>query len=159
MSAEERNQRIAARTAVFAKDVGVWDAEVVIRPGPGAAPFQTKGVSENRRIGGGHWLVVDYKTESGFEGHGIYGWDDEKGTYVGTWVDSMQTSMSRSEGTWEADTRTMTFVTELHYEGRTIRYREVTQTIEDGLQVYRNLLAAPEGELEMIKTTYRRRKS
>jgi hypothetical protein len=160
MSAEdERTKRIASRTAVFAKDVGVWDAEVVMHPVPGAAPLQMKGVSDNRRIGNGHWLVIDYKAESGFEGHGIYGWDEAKGSYVGVWVDSMQASIAQSQGTWNAETRTMTFLTELSHEGRTIRYREVTQTLEDGVQVYRNLLATPDGgELEMIKTTYRRRK-
>jgi hypothetical protein len=143
---------------VFEKDVGLWDAEVEIHPGPGAPSLKMKAVSENRRIAGGRWLIVDYKADTGFEGHGVYGWDDARGIYVGTWVDSMQTAIARSEGSWDPATRTMSFVTEISHQGRVLRYREVTQTIEDGVQVYRNLVPATDGgEFEMIRATYRRR--
>lgn len=63
-------EQIAARTAVFEKDVGVWDSEMEIRPAPGAPTARQKGVSTNHLIGG-RWLVVDYRADSGFEGHGI----------------------------------------------------------------------------------------
>ncbi len=145
-------------TAVFAKDEGVWDAEVEIRPGPGAPVVRQKGVSTNRRIGGGRWLIVDYRAESGFEGHGVYGYDAAKGKYTAAWVDSMQACIARSEGDWDPATRTMTFVTEATHGGRTIRYREITQTLPDGTQVYRNLVPTPDGgEFEMIRSVYRRR--
>ena len=91
-------EKIAAATAVFAKDEGTWDAEMEIRPGPGAEPLRQKGVSTNKRIGGGRWLVVDFRAETGFEGHGIYGWDASTEKYTGVWVDSMQTAISRAEG-------------------------------------------------------------
>ena len=149
---------IAMATAVFEKDVGVWDAESEIHPGPGAAPVRQVGVSTNRRIGGGRWLVVDYRTEGGFEGHGVYGWDAAKGKYTGVWVDSMQTSIARSEGTWDPAMRTMTYVTETTIGDRTVTYREVTETREDGTQLYRNLMPTPDGgEFEMIRIVYKRR--
>jgi hypothetical protein len=149
---------MADPTAVFDKDVGVWDAESEIRPGPGAPPIRLKGVSTNRRIGGGRWLVVDYVADGGFEGHGIYGFDPDRQKYTGIWVDSTRTAISHAQGTWDANTRTMTFVTEVVHDGRTIRYREITETLADGSQIYRNLVASPDGgEFEMIKTVYRRR--
>ncbi len=41
--------------------------------------MRQKGVSTNRRIGDGRWLIVDYRAEGGFEGHGVYGYDAAKG--------------------------------------------------------------------------------
>ena len=52
----------------------------------------------------------------------------------------------------------MTFLTEATHLGRTIRYREITQTVDAKTQVYRNLVpTADGGEFEMIRITYRKR--
>jgi hypothetical protein len=153
------DEKIAAATAVFAKDEGVWDAEMEIRPAPGAAPLRQKGVSTNRRIANGRWLVVDFRADSGFEGHGIYGWDASSEKYTGVWVDSMQTGISRAEGNWDPGTKTMTFHVEATHGGRTVRYREETRTQPDGSLFYRHFVPAPEGgEFEMIRTIYRKQR-
>lgn len=158
MSDPKLEEKIAAMTAVFAKDEGVWDAETEIRPGPGATPLRTKGVSANKRIGGGRWLVVDYRTDSGFEGHGIYGWDARAEKYAGVWVDSMQTAISRAEGSWDPATKTMTYHVEATHGGQKVRYREETRTQPDGSLLYRHLVPTPDGgEFEMIRTIYRKR--
>jgi hypothetical protein len=134
------------------------DAEVDVTLAPGVPPIHQKGVTTNRLIGGGRWLVVDYKADSGFEGHGVYGWDPSAGNYVGVWVDSMQSSIARSTGAWDPATRTMTFQSEATHQGQTVRYTETTQAIEDGTQVYRNLVPTPDGgHFEMIRSVYRRR--
>ncbi len=159
MSTSSLEEKIAAATAVFAKDEGTWDAETEVHPGPGAPPMRSKGVFTNKRIGGGRWLVVDYRSDSGFEGHGIYGWDADSERYTGVWVDSMQTAISRADGTWDPATKTMTFHVEVTHGGDKVRYREETTTLPDGSQVYRNFVPAPGGgEFEMIRTTYRRRR-
>ncbi len=158
MTDPKLDEKIAAATAVFAKDEGVWDAEMEIRPAPGAAPLRQKGVSTNKRIAGGRWLVVDFRAESGFEGHGLYGWDASTEKYTGVWVDSLQTAISRAEGSWNPTTKTMTFHVEAAHGGQKVRYREETQTQPDGTQVYRHFLPTPDGgEFEMIRTLYRRR--
>ncbi len=141
---------------VFEKDVGTWDADVEVHPAPGAPSVRLKGVSTNRLVG--RFLVVDYSADSGFEGHGFYGWDPAKQRYTGAWIDSMQECIGRSEGSWDAATRTMTFETEATHDGRAIRYREITQTRADGTQLYRNIVKLPDGsDFEMIRTVYRRR--
>lgn len=149
-------EKLALAVKVFEKDVGTWDAEVEVRPAPGAEVVRQKGVSINRIVGD-RWLVVDYHAEGGFEGHGIYGWDSSTGRYTGAWVDSMQTSIARSVGSWDPERRTMTFETETKHGDRVIRYREITETLADGSQVYRNVFATPDGEHEMIRTIYRRK--
>lgn len=158
MNDPKLEERIAAATAVFAKDEGVWDAETEVRPGPGATPVKSRGTFTNRRIGGGRWLVIDYRSDSGFDGHGIYGWDAGTGKYTGVWVDSMQTAISRAEGSWNPATKTMTFHVEVTHAGQLVRYREETTTLPDGSQIYRNLVPTPDSaEFEMIRTVYRRR--
>lgn len=158
MSDNALSQTIAEATEVFQKDVGDWEVTMEIRPAPGAPPIVIRGTSANRRIGGGRWLVIDHKAESGFEGHGIYGWDASTGKYTGAWVDSTQTCITRSEGTWDAAARTMTFVTTGTHGEKPIRYREITESKEDGTRVYRNLVPMPNGEeFEMIRAVYRRK--
>lgn len=150
-------RRLAEAVAVFAKDVGVWDIELTVTAAPGAASVLQRSTAENRIVGE-RWLISDHRGESGFAGHGIYGWDDEKRVYTGIWIDSVQSSMARSLGTWNALERTMTVVTEFSHQGKILRYREITQTVEDGLLLYRNLVPTPDGgEFEMIRGNYRRR--
>lgn len=145
---------------VLAKDVGTWDADLVVQQAPGAEPSRTKGVSRNRMECGGRWLVVDFTADSGFTGHGVYGFDPAKGRYVGLWVDNMRSFAAVSEGTWDADARTMTFVTEAAVQGRSLRWREITTTEADGLQTMVTLFPGPDGtEHEGIRITYRRRPS
>jgi hypothetical protein len=137
---------------VFRKDVGTWDAELEIRPEPGQPPQRSQGVSVGRLIAGGRWLVVDFKNQTtGFEGHGVYGWDAAKKKYVGTWVDDMRASLTVLEGDWDPAQRTMTF----HAE----RWREVTTTVDDDTQIYRLFFPGPDGkDFEMMTVTYRRRR-
>ncbi|MFZ5892388.1 MAG: DUF1579 family protein [Myxococcota bacterium] len=156
-SDEERARRIATATRVFDKDLGTWDAKSEIFPAPGAAAIHQRGVAENRLVAG-RWLVTDYRADSGYEGHGVYGWDDVKGQYVGTWVDSMGGSIARSVGIWDPATSTMTYVTEAGDAPNVRRYREITRTISDGVHVYENLVpAADGGEFLLIRIEYRRR--
>jgi hypothetical protein len=139
---------------VLTKDVGIWDAEITIRM-PGAPPQQSHGVSKNRLICDGLWLVMDFKNETtGFEGHGVFGYDLQKKKYVGTWVDPMRSFLAPMEGTWDAATKTMTFVV----DHPPMKWRETTQTVDDATLLYRIFMAPPgQPEAEVMTVTYRRR--
>jgi Protein of unknown function (DUF1579) len=143
---------------VLAKDVGTWDADVVVRMG-GGPPQSSRGVSVNRLVCGGLWLVCDFRNEtSGFEGHGVFGYDPKKGRYVGTWVDPMRTFLAPMEGTWDAGAKTMTFI--VHHEGPRgpVQWRETTQTVDDVTQIFRVFMAQPgAAEAEVMTVTYKRR--
>lgn len=154
------NIPLAPEHRVFEKDVGTWDAEIEVRMGPGAEPQRSKGVSVNRLVGGGAWLVTDYQTDSGFEGHGVYGFDQTKQKYVGTWVDTMRRFMVVAEGEWDAERKRMSFRGEASMpDGRVLRWREETTTVEDGHQIFRSFMPLPDGtEFEMMTVNYRRRR-
>jgi Protein of unknown function (DUF1579) len=147
----------AAALGVFEKDVGEWDVELQVTPYPGADINRTAGVAVNRMVGG-RWLVSDLTTDSGFTGHGVYGWDPAQRAYVGIWVDAMSGGIAQGTGGWDEASRTMTYDFEVELQDQMVRYREVTQALEDGTQVYRNLRTMPGGrEHEIIRATYRRR--
>lgn len=146
---------------VLKKDVGVWDAAVEIRLGPGVPPQLSKGVAHNRLACGGLWLVSDFKNETtGFEGHGVYGFDPRKDRYVGTWVDPMRTFLAVGEGTFDPASRTMTMWFETTGpQGKPMRWRETTETRDGDTQVFRSFLPGPDGaEHEVMTVTYVRRR-
>jgi hypothetical protein len=147
----------AGAVARLADDVGAWDVNLEIRPGPDVEPIVTTGVATNRLVGG-RWLVVDISTASGFEGHGVYGWNPTIGSYVGSWVDSMGPSIAEAVGSWDPDSRTMSYEVAVAYQGQTIVYREVTLRPDADTREYQNLMPAPDGtEFPAITATYRRR--
>ena len=147
----------AAALAVFQNDLGEWDAELEVTPYPGADVNRTTGVAVNRLVGG-RWLVTDLTTESGFSGHGVYGWDPAQRAYVGIWVDAVSSGIAQGTGSWDEASRTMTYDFEVELQDQMVRYREVTQALDDRTTVYRNLRAMPDGrQHEVIRATYRRR--
>jgi hypothetical protein len=144
--------------AKLVRDVGTWDGEIEVHPGPGAAPQHSTGVMTNRLIGG-RWIVSSFKNETtGFEGEGIYGWDEAKQAYVGTWVDSMRGSLVIGAGSFDEATGTTTYRFELASGERTIRWRDVHQVIDDDTRRFSSFIEyTPGQEHEVVRATYRRR--
>jgi hypothetical protein len=134
--------------------VGTWDGDVIVRM-QGAPEQKSRGVMTSRLACGGLWLIMDFKNETtGFEGHGMFGYDVQKKKYVGTWVDPMRTFLAPMEGTWDAGKRTMTFVV----DHGPMQWRETTEQVDDVTQVFR-VFMAPAGapEAEVMTVTYKRR--
>jgi hypothetical protein len=147
----------AAALAVLQNTVGDWDIDLTVTPFPGADVHRTTGTATNR-LAAGRWLVSDVTMESGFSGHGVYGWDPGQDAYVAVWVDAASAGIAEATGTWDEASRTMTYDFEVEVQGQTVRYREVRQSLDDGSQLYRNLRTMPDGsEHEVIRATYRRR--
>lgn len=89
--------------AMLKKDLGIWDAEVKTWM-PGVEEPQVTAGTETNRMLGGLWLLTDFRTEFAgqpYRGHGVYGYDEAKKKYIGTWVDSMASSMMAMEGTYD----------------------------------------------------------
>jgi hypothetical protein len=145
--------------ALLAEDAGSWDAEVVIRP-PGGEELHQRGEAEMRLIGGGRWLVLDFRNDSGFDGHGVYGWDPARGTFQSIWVDNETTWLTVGSGSWDAVARAFTYEREAEIRGAPFRWREVTERPEADTRVFRSFVPGPDGtEHELLTVTYRRRPS
>ena len=145
---------------VLTADAGLWKAEVEVRPERGAPAQTSEGTMASRMCG--PWLVSDFKNEtSGFEGHGICGWDPIHGRYVGTWVDPLRRGLVVMQGRWDEASRTMTYVGEMtRPDGSQMRWREVTERPEDDVRVFRSLVPLPDGgEFEVMTVRYVRLKT
>jgi hypothetical protein len=144
-------------------DEGVWDATVEATMAPGAPPSVSKGVETNTLMGGGLWLLSDFKSEmmgQPFQGHGVMGYDPVSKKYVGTWVDTMSTRPSSSEATYDAATKTMTGWIEGPDEtGKVVKMRETTEWKDPNTRVFTIYMKGPDGkEAPGLKITYKRRK-
>src|SRR5476651_117972 len=146
MANENQAPQLPPELAVFQKDVGSWDAEVEFRPAPGAPAQVSRGAAVSRLIAGGKWLVTDFKNEStGFEGHGVYGWDAGRKVYTGVWVDNMRSSLIVADGVWDAGKRTMTFASKAKFGEQEMSWREVTEAKDADTQIFRSLFPMPGG--------------
>jgi hypothetical protein len=75
-------------------------------------------------------------------------------------VDNARSSVAVSEGTYDTQKRTMTYLTEAVMNGRRTRWRETTETATGSprKQIYRFFMSGPDGaDFEMMTVTYTRR--
>jgi hypothetical protein len=136
---------------VFKKDLGTWNGDIEIHAGPNGVQ-RSKGKLVGRMLGG-RWLLLDFRNETGFEGHGIYSYDPETRSYVGTWVDSMRSFIAVGRGEWNAATRTMTY--HYHRSGtQLMQWREESTLNADGTQSFRVIMTGPGGDMVMMKAHY-----
>lgn len=96
---------------VLARRVGKWDVVVKSWMAPGQPPMETKGTAEVKAILGDRFVQTTFAgsfMDKPFNGIGVTGYDNVKKKVIGTWIDNMSTSMMRSEGTFDAATKTTT---------------------------------------------------
>ena len=114
-------------------------------------------------LAGGLWMLSSFEGEFGgakFEGRGQFGFDANKGKYVGTWIDSMSPNMSLLEGSYDAKTKTMTYTGEgVGPDGKS-KYTQkmVTTTKDDGSRVFTLYMKMDKDEVKFMEITYQKRK-
>lgn len=148
---------------VLKLEQGVWNAVVEFAPEPGKPATKSKGVETNTIACGGLCLVTDFKGElapgMAFEGHGIATWDAARKKYVGTWMDSMSSTLSTSEATFDAAAKRMNGSMEgPDLTGKVVKMRSTTD-LKDGQRVFTMYGPGPDGkEIQMMRIIYTRRK-
>jgi hypothetical protein len=153
-----------AEHKVLAADVGTWDGTIKsFFGGPDAEPTVTKGTEVNSMLAGGLWMVSSFEGEFGgakFEGRGQFGYDANKGKYIGTWVDSMTPTISMLEGSYDAKTKTITYTGEgVGPDGKS-KYTQkmVTTTKDDGSRVFTLYMKTDKQEVKLMEIAYQKRK-
>lgn len=149
---------LSAEFARLRADEGDWDADITVTPQPGAPPQASKGRRRGRLISGGRWLIIDFQNHTtGFEGHGVYGYNPAIGRYVATWVDDMRTNLYLGEGEWDETSRVITYRWTASLPGGEARvWKETTEFISENERVCRTLFPTPGGEFEMMRAVYRK---
>lgn len=72
---------------------------------------ESEGTNKIESTLGGLWNVTHFETTMmgmPFKGMEILGYDSQKGKFVSAWVDSMATTLAVMEGTYDADSKTLT---------------------------------------------------
>ena len=143
---------------VLKAEVGAWDATIEMET-PGGM-MTSKGVETNRLGCGGLCLISDFTGEfmpgMAFEGHGMTVYDSKKKKYVGTWTDSMSSSIAMGESTYDAATKTSTgFMEGTDMTGATVKTKTVVEHTDPDTRVF--TMYNPDGAAGM-KITYKRKK-
>jgi hypothetical protein len=111
---------------------GRWTYTAKFWMAPDQPPMEMKGTAERKWIMGGRFLQDDVNNEGvamPFQGLGLTGYDNHLKKYVGTWVDSMTTSIMHSVGEVDASGKVFT----MRHEdfdpmfNQTIKSRDVTR--------------------------------
>lgn len=99
---------------VLKLEEGVWDAAIEFPAETlDGEPITARGVQTNTFVTGNGWIKSDLTVDAKYGGHGTWGYDAEKGKYVGIWVDSNQDYIRIDEGTFDQAMQTMTWWSEL----------------------------------------------
>lgn len=135
---------------------GDWDAVVTMFMGPTGPydpPVKSKAKESNRLLGD-LWVVSDFKGDFAgmpFTGHAQLGYDPLEKKYVGTWIDSFTPGITTMSGTYDPNTKTMTFDTStVGMDGKPAKGKNVV-VYSDNKRVMTMYMTAP-GSDEMVKT-------
>lgn len=123
-------------------------------------PEITEGSARFRLIMGGRFVLQNYQgTFDGkkFNGMGMLGYDKFKKKYTGTWVDTMNTSIMHTEGTWNDETDTLTETAVTNGLMGPQKVKMVTKHISDDKFTFTMLMVMPDGsEMPAMEITYER---
>jgi hypothetical protein len=112
MAAYEKMGRIGDHHRQLAAMVGNWTYENTMWMDPSAPPEVSTGTSESKAIWDGRYIETlfhgDYNGQP-FEGRSISGYDNLKGKYVSTWIDSMSTGIFISYGEHDPTSNTTVY--------------------------------------------------
>ena len=147
---ESPNSTATAEHKVQSANVGTWDATITsYMGGPNAEPAVSNGTEVNEVLPGSLWMVSRFQGEIGgmkFEQRGQFGYDATKKKDFGTSIVSMNPKLAAFEGTYDARTKTMTYVGEVVEPGTKAGFTQkmVTTSEDDGTRVFK-LYLKPDG--------------
>jgi len=121
--------------------VGTWSVTTTWWEAPGAPPNASQGSSVNEWVLGGRFVQQRYTGEmmgQPFAGIGFTGYDNFQKRYVGTWMDTLGTSVMVSSGSADASGKVITFTAEMDdvVSGKRMKVREVTRIIDANKHVF-----------------------
>ena len=101
---------------------GEWTYTVKWWMNPQAPPSESTGTTISKLAMGGRYLISNHTGKMSmpgpdgkmmdleFQGMAIEGYDNAKKKFVSSWIDNMGTGIENSEGTYDAATKTLTYV-------------------------------------------------
>ena len=147
---------------ILMKDVGEWSIKGKMLMPNG---FQTFKGEEKVVAVGKFWTVSHYSSDAmgGLKGSSTLGFDPVTGKFVGTWVDSFQPAVTHMKGTYDANSKTMTYeTTGIGMDGKPMPGKIIIQYKNENTHTFIMMHKDPTGQSDkMVKTmemTYTRKK-
>jgi len=143
---------------------GTWTTDVKMWMAPGAPPAGGGGVAENTWTLDGRFLEQHFTGNfmgMPFTGVGYTGYDNIKKKYVGTWMDTMTTSMMISSGQADADGKSITFTSTMDdpMTGKSSPVKEKVTVVDEDHHTLEMWGAGPDGKMfKMMEIAYTRKK-
>ena len=116
---------------------GTWSSATKMWMDPKAPPQESTGTAKMSSLYDGRYLVFTQESEYGgqkFQGQGLMGFDNLKGKFFSTWVDSMSTGFWLSYGTYDAAKKVYTFHGEMPDIAKpttSVKVRQLFRIIDD----------------------------
>ena len=143
---------------------GEWDSESEMYMVPDQPPIKATG-EETARMVGGFWLLAENKGkvfEMPMTGILTVGYDAEKKSYVGTWIDSMTGYMWTYKGTVNDKGKALTLETKgpcPKKPGTLSNFKEVLELTDKDHKVFTSSMQEDDGSwTKMVTVNYRRKK-
>lgn len=149
--AYEKAARPGPQHKALAAMVGSWTFSSKMWLKPGGEPMTWKGTAERKMVLGGRFLQEDVTAElfgKPFRGRALNGYDNAKGKYVGTWIDSMGTGIAQSVGTADKSGKVITYVREEFDPAakKAVKVRDVLRLLSKDKQVMEMYKPLPDGK-------------
>jgi hypothetical protein len=166
MEAMEKQAKVGPEHKHLAALAGDWTYVAKFRMAPEAPPMEMKGAAKRTPIFGGRFLRDDVSGPAqggmpAFEGLGITGYDNHEKKYVGTWIDSMSTSVTQMTGEGSADGKVLTMHSEQYDPtyGKVVKMRWVTRITGPDSNISEFYTTLPGGkEMKTGEIIYTRKK-
>lgn len=143
---------------------GEWESQTEIFMEEEKPPITSEG-EETARMIGGFWLVAENKgnfMDTPFTGILTLGYDPEKKSYIGTWIDSVNNYMWTYNGTVDEDAETLTLHTKgpcPQKGGKIMNFKEVIELKGKDNKVFTSSMQQDDGTWKKIVTVnYHRKK-
>ena len=154
----EAHQRLMQQFA------GTWDTKQSMWMDPSAPPSVDTGRAVNTAVFGGRQLRMDFKGAwmgQPFDGLGFSGYDNVKGKYISSWMDSMSTGMFVAEGDYDAASRTYTYRGQMPdpmQPGSSVPIRNVVRVVDRDHHVFEMYESRDGKETKTMQIEYTRAK-
>jgi hypothetical protein len=149
---------------------GEWSYAVKWWMSPDAPPAESSGTAVVRSVMGGRYVISDHAgkmqmpgpdgkmADMEFNGMSVEGFDNVKKKFVSSWIDNMGTGIMNSEGTYDADTRTLTYTGE--YEpmpGMKTKIKQLIKVVDKDHHTMEYFELRGGKEVKTMEISYRRK--
>jgi hypothetical protein len=149
---------------------GTWSYTVKWWMSPEAPPNVSSGTMVSKPVMDGRYVISEHtgkmqmpgpdgkSMDMEFKGMSVEGYDNAKKKFVASWIDNMGTGIMMSEGTYDAATRTLTYLAE--YEpmpGMKTKMRQVIKTVDKNHRTMEFFEDRGGSEVKTMEMSYERK--